>query len=170
MQRIMVIGNAGGGKSTLSRRLAKATGIPHLAIDQIQWQPGWVKTPQADYDTAHAEWISRESWLIDGVGSWPSVMARLQAADTIILVDLPFWRHLWWATKRQVASLFVGRIDGPPGSPMWKVTLRLYHMMFWLHRKMLPGLRQAVWAQHPRARVIVLRRKRDIAAFLAREA
>lgn len=41
MKRIAVIGNAGGGKSTLCRKLSKAKNIPLYPIDRIQWKPGW---------------------------------------------------------------------------------------------------------------------------------
>jgi len=160
----MVIGNAGGGKSTLSRRLAAQMNLPHLAIDQIQWQPGWVKTPESDYDKAHAAWLAQDRWLIDGVGSWPSIQARLNAAEVIIFVDLPFWHHLWWAMKRQVTSLFVGRKDGPNNSPMWKVTFRLVAMMWWLHRHLRPDLIAAIDARRDHARVIVMTSKHGLDA------
>ena len=161
----MIIGNAGGGKSRLARRLACAHDLPCLAIDHIQWQPGWVKTSEAEYDHVHEIWLAQDRWVIDGVGSWASVKARLAMADVIIFVDLPFWRHLWWATKRQVTSLLVGREDGPPGCPMWKVTFRLYRMMWWLHREMRPDLIRAIEAERARARVVVLRRPAELRDF-----
>ena len=41
MQRILVIGSSGTGKSTLARQLAQArAAVIHL--DQEYWQPGWV--------------------------------------------------------------------------------------------------------------------------------
>ena len=41
MSRIVVIGNAGGGKSTLARLLAQRRGLPHIEIDRLLWQEGW---------------------------------------------------------------------------------------------------------------------------------
>jgi adenylate kinase family enzyme len=35
MQRIAVIGNAGGGKSTLARALAIRRGLPYVEIDTL---------------------------------------------------------------------------------------------------------------------------------------
>lgn len=154
MTRVMVIGNAGGGKSTLCRAVCGVHGLPYFAIDTIQWRPNWVRTPEPEFRAAHDRLITQERWLIDGYGPWHSVEARLDACDTVIFVDHPFRTHLWWATKRQVKSLFVGRPDGPEGCPMWPVTLRLFRMMWWLHKEMRPKLVAAIDRRRERLRVI----------------
>ena len=41
MTRVAVIGNAGGGKSTLFRQLSLARPVPYFPVDRIQWRPGW---------------------------------------------------------------------------------------------------------------------------------
>src|SRR5689334_19901031 len=40
MRRVAVFGNAGGGKSTLAKRLAEITGLPFHPLDLIQYKPG----------------------------------------------------------------------------------------------------------------------------------
>ncbi len=165
MTRVMVIGNAGGGKSTMCRAVSSLHGLPYFAVDRIQWQPKWVPTPEPDYTDAHEEILSQERWLIDGYGSWESVARRLETADTIVFVDHPIWVHFWWATKRQVKSVLFGRPDGPEGCPMLPVTFRLYKMMWWLHREMRPKLLEAIEAQRWRARIIHIRSPRELAAF-----
>jgi len=35
MTKVMVVGNAGGGKSTMCRAVCAAHGLPYLAIDRI---------------------------------------------------------------------------------------------------------------------------------------
>jgi len=35
MHRVAVFGNAGGGKSTLSKRLAEMTGLPMVALELL---------------------------------------------------------------------------------------------------------------------------------------
>jgi hypothetical protein len=39
--RIVVIGNAAGGKSTLARHLAHRRGLPLFEVDRLLWQQGW---------------------------------------------------------------------------------------------------------------------------------
>ena len=59
--RIAIVGNAGGGKSTLARGLAKTLELPHLELDRILWRPDWTLAPEADYDRRHTRLILRET-------------------------------------------------------------------------------------------------------------
>ncbi len=167
MTRVMVIGNAGGGKSTMCKVLSTVHALPYYAIDKIQWKPNWVLTPEPEYTDAHEELLSKPRWLIDGFGSWSSIERRLREADTIVFVDHPIWVHYWWATKRQIKSLFFGRPDGPEGCPMFRVTIRLYKMMWWFHKEMHPKLLVAIEARRPHARIIHIRSPRELTEFAA---
>jgi adenylate kinase family enzyme len=162
MTRVAVIGNAGGGKSTLCRRLSAASGLPYFAVDQMQWRPGWKTRPAEEFAVAHGALLERPAWIIDGFGPWPEVEKRLDVADTIIFVDLPLWRHYWWATKRQV----VGRSDGPEGCPMWPMTFQLYRMMWRLDRDVRPELVASIKRRSDTARIFHLRSPEEIEAFL----
>jgi adenylate kinase family enzyme len=42
MQRILVIGSSGTGKSTLARQLASKLALPIIHLDKEYWLPGWV--------------------------------------------------------------------------------------------------------------------------------
>src|SRR5579859_5588543 len=107
MTRVAVIGNAGGGKSTLSRKLGQALGLPVHSIDKIQWRPGWTRAPDEEVRSAHEAILASGRWIIDGWGGWDNMQARFEAADTIIFVDFPIAVHYWWAFKRQVKCLFL---------------------------------------------------------------
>jgi len=41
MARVVTIGNAGRGKSTLARKMAERRGLRHIEIDRLMRQPGW---------------------------------------------------------------------------------------------------------------------------------
>ena len=165
MTRVAVIGNAGGGKSTLCRQLSAARELPYFPVDKMQWRPGWNLVPHHEFAAAHATVLEQPAWIIDGFGPWPEVEKRLDLADTIIFLDHPLWRHYWWATRRQVASLFRGRADGPEGCPMWPVTLRLYRMMWRTHLDVRPRLLAAIEKRRQDKRVFHLRSPRQLAAF-----
>ena len=68
MKRVAIFGNAGGGKSTLARRLAELTGLPLYPIDLIQFRTGGGRIPHQEYLKAHADLILRDAWIIDGFG------------------------------------------------------------------------------------------------------
>lgn len=93
MQRVMVIGPCGAGKSTLARKLHELTGLELLPLDQFYWKPGWTETPKEEWNVKVKELAARPSWIIDGnYGS--SLDIRLAKADTVIFLDYPTFRCL----------------------------------------------------------------------------
>jgi adenylate kinase family enzyme len=66
MKRVAVFGNAGGGKSTLARRLAELTRLPLYTVDLMQFRAGGDAVPHDEYLQAHADVLRREEWIIDG--------------------------------------------------------------------------------------------------------
>jgi adenylate kinase family enzyme len=82
MTRVAVIGNAGGGKSTLCKQLSSARRLPYFAIDKIQWRPGWRPVSDDEFALAHAAMLGRQSWIIDGFGPWEEIEKRFDLADT----------------------------------------------------------------------------------------
>jgi adenylate kinase family enzyme len=141
MRRIAIIGNAGGGKSTLGRRLSAGLDLPYCSVDQIQWLPGWVAAPEAEAETKLDQVAAGERWIIDGWGPWPSIEHRLTAADTIIYVDLPVWMHFWLSAERQIAAARgIERSDPIEGCEQLDVTRRLFEMIWRVHTELKPQL------------------------------
>src|SRR5690242_17103800 len=103
MTRVVIIGNAGGGKSTLARKLAVRRGLPYVEIDAVLWLPGWRTASDDVFDAEHARIIADDRWVIDGLGRRASIPSRLARADEIIFIDMPLWMHFWLAAERQIA-------------------------------------------------------------------
>jgi adenylate kinase family enzyme len=106
VQRISVVGSSGAGKSTLARHLAARLGLPHLELDSIYHQPGWVPLDAGEFAARVAAAVAADRWVIDGNYSAvrPLIWAR---ADTVVWLDLPrrtVMRRLAWRTLRRVAS------------------------------------------------------------------
>ena len=64
MKKVAVFGNAGGGKSTLAKRLAELTHIPLYPLDMIHVSNGGGAVPHGEYLKAHAELLQRDAWII----------------------------------------------------------------------------------------------------------
>ncbi|MEM7206406.1 MAG: flagellar protein FlaR [Pseudomonadota bacterium] len=140
MTRVAILGNAGGGKTTLCKSLSAAKSLPVYQLDKLQWNPGWVATPTDVFHAKHDELIAKDRWIIDGVATIEFISARLEAADTIIFVDHPLWVHYWWAAKRQFMCLFRPRPDFNPGCPMLPKTWQLIKMIWHIHKYLRPTL------------------------------
>lgn len=99
MQRVLVIGSPGAGKSTLSHALAARTGLPLHHLDKLFWLPGWVERDREEGRAELAEVLAGERWIIDGnYGS--TLPMRLSRADTVVWLDYPTWLCLGRAFKR----------------------------------------------------------------------
>jgi len=166
-RKVAVFGNAGGGKSTLARKLAALTGLPLFPLDMIQYRASG-PVPHEEYLKAHAELLKREAWIIDGFGDRKSAWERFAAADTLIHVDLSVLRHFAWITKRLVKGLFVTPEGWPEGSPMISSTLSSYRVLRSCNRYLTPRYRELVAQASATKRVHHLTSPAAIAAFLAK--
>ena len=144
MKKVAVFGNAGGGKSTLARRLAELTGLPLYVIDMMQFRAGGAKVPHDEFLQAHAELLRRDRWVIDGFGDLATAWERFAAADTLIYVDLPLLTHYRWVTKRFIKGLFANPKGWPENSPLWSSTLSSYRVIPLCHNRLTPQYRQLV--------------------------
>lgn len=101
MKRVIIIGSSGSGKSTLARQLGAKLELPVIHLDRHYWHPGWVGTPNAEWQTRVAQLIQRDSWIMDG-NYRSTLRMRLEAADTVVFLDLPPWICALRAIKRRI--------------------------------------------------------------------
>jgi adenylate kinase family enzyme len=142
MPRILVIGNAGGGKSVLARKIAARRRLPYFEIDAIVWKPGWEMTPQAAYENEHAKLIARDAWVLDGLGRLGSMPQRFARASEIVLVDMPIWMHYWLAAERQF-QWARGTLEHPiAGIAEAPGTREMFQALFETDRDMMPTIRR----------------------------
>jgi adenylate kinase family enzyme len=90
MKKIAVFGKPGSGKSTLSRDLASATGIQLHQLDSILYKKNGEQIDRKAFVEAHENILSSARWIIDGLGPMALFNKRLEAADTLIYIDLPY--------------------------------------------------------------------------------
>ena len=89
MERVMIIGCGGAGKSTLARKLGEKTGLPVVHLDQIWWAPGnWQHIEKPEFDEKLALELEKPRWVLDGNFN-RTIEARLEVCDTVIYLDYP---------------------------------------------------------------------------------
>jgi len=174
MKKVAVFGNAGGGKSALSRRLAEITGLTLYTLDIIQFRGGRYRAEEKDggkiaddeYLTIHHDILTRDQWIVDGYGSLSSTWERLSVADTLVYIDLPIHAHYWGVTKRFATGLFQNPKGWPENSPVWESTLDGYQVVWRCHRHLTPRYRQFVAGASSSKRVHHLTSRTAMKAFL----
>lgn len=65
--KIILLGNAGSGKTSLARKLIGTSGIAHLSLDEIAWDPGVRRKPKAESVRLLREFVDRHpQWVMEG--------------------------------------------------------------------------------------------------------
>lgn len=88
--RVLVIGVAGAGKSTFSRALSLRTGLPLIPLDVYDWKPGWTKPSEQEWRDRQRDLLAGPAWIADG-NDPESLDLRLERADTVVLLETPWW-------------------------------------------------------------------------------
>jgi adenylate kinase family enzyme len=148
---VVILGRGGAGKSTLARELGAVTSLPVTELDTLFWQAGLTATDPGQWKACQAELVRRKSWILDGdLGPYDTALdARLQAADTVIVLNFSFLRCAWRTVLR-----------GRERAGYWR--------WLWTYRRQsLPGILAATRRIAPQAELYVLRHPRMARRLLA---
>jgi adenylate kinase family enzyme len=165
MKKVAVFGNAGGGKSTLSKRLSEITGLPLHALDKVKYQLGGIEVSQEDYQRTHENILAADRWIIDGFGCMETLWLRLNEADTLVFVDLPLHVHFWWVTKRFITGFFKPPEVWPEKSSILKGSLSSYRVLWLCYKYLTPKYRKYVEQAQSTKSVYHIRSPEQISQF-----
>lgn len=109
MQRIIVTGSTGSGKTTLAMKLAQQLQIPGIDLDDLYWGPNWTPVPLEEFRAQTDQATGRPYWSISGNYRivrdlvWPR-------ADTLIWLDYAFPLVFYRLMKRTVGRIVTGEL------------------------------------------------------------
>jgi adenylate kinase family enzyme len=116
VERILVLGHCGAGKSTLAVQLGEMLDLPVIHLDQLSWRPGWQEEDRAVFADRLRAAAAGERWIIEGnYTSWLDL--RLPRAQAAVWLDYPLWLCLWRIVRRVRAWRGRVRPDMAPGCP-----------------------------------------------------
>jgi adenylate kinase family enzyme len=153
--RIVLLGCAGAGKSTLATRLAAETGAPLICLDAI-WQAGWGPPEVPAFRAALAELHAGDAWISDGNFALATFDIRLPRADLIVWLEPPRWQCALRAVRRVVR----------PGEPHRLAKLpEVLRFICGFDRINRPRIEAERLKHGPDVRVVRLRTLSEIGAF-----
>jgi adenylate kinase family enzyme len=117
MQRIIVVGSQGSGKTRLSLALGRKLGLPVIHLDALYWRPGWKPSEITDFRARVAVAIAGEGWIVDGSFSGLCLDLTVARADLFISIERSRWLCVWRVLWRSAFQRSGRRTDLPEGCP-----------------------------------------------------
>ena len=99
MNKAIVIGCPGSGKTTFAEKLQKSLGLPLYHLDAIWHKSDKTHIPREEFDQRVSEIFATDQWIIDG-NYKRTIEVRLKNCDTVFLFDLPTEVCLQGVTER----------------------------------------------------------------------
>lgn len=116
MQKVLIIGCGGAGKSTLARKMGEKTGLPVVHLDKLFWHPGWVESKKDEIDEKIYFELEKPQWIMDGNYN-RTLPERLKHCDTVIYLDFSRLACLLGVCKRVLTTYGTVRPDMADGCP-----------------------------------------------------
>ena len=161
MEKVLVIGCPGSGKSTFSRALNKITGIPLFYLDMIWHKPDKTTCSREVFDQRLGEILRGERWIIDGNYA-RTLPLRLADCDTVFWLDYPLETCIEGIRARK----------GKPRADMpWIEMEEDEEFMEFVRNFPLSGRReiQRLLKEYPEKYIVVFHSREESEAFLARQ-
>jgi adenylate kinase family enzyme len=163
VDRIAIIGCGGSGKSHLSRSLGILLGITPVHLDGLYYDQDWKPLDREQFAALLRDLVSAPGWIIDGNYA-SSLPIRLQAADTVIFLDLSGRTCLWGIAQRRFRHRGgqhkdIGVYD--------RITWNFVRYILGYRRQMAPRVRKLIADHAGNAEVFVLRSRRAARDYLA---
>lgn len=164
MKKIAIIGSGGSGKSTLAKHLGETLHMNVYHLDALFWKPNWVETPKEEQRRVQYELVKKEGWIFDGNYSG-TMDIRLQAADTIIFLDIPRMICMFRAVKSVLQYRNQTKSDMGEGCEE-RFSLQFLQWIWGYPKTKKPGILQKLEKLSREKEIIIFRSSREVREFL----
>jgi len=163
--RILVMGCSGGGKSTLSLKIAARFGLAYVSIDRdVLWLPGWVQRGRDEQRAIIVSKVQDERWIMDGTN--PSTFdVRLPRTDFVIWVRMPRLLCIWGAVSRWIKWMGRTRPEMAPGC-IEKVDWEFLRFIWTFEEKFAPLVLAGLARHGPDVPVLQLKSRGEMRRLL----
>lgn len=165
LNRIMIMGCSGSGKSILSTRLSEILSLPVIHLDKHYWRPDWVSTPDEDWHKIVQELTMEDKWIIDGNYSG-TMDIRVKRADLIIYLDMPRWLCLYRVIKRRIMYNKKTRPDMHEGCPE-KIDLEFLQWVWNFRSKNRKNIIEKLEQVKKEKEIIIVNRPKQVDAIIS---
>ncbi|MCO4781742.1 MAG: hypothetical protein KC646_05410 [Candidatus Cloacimonetes bacterium] len=165
MNKILMLGCSGGGKSTISNQLFNILNIPVLHLDIFYWKENWVATQTDEWREIVKDLLKKDQWIMDGTFS-STFDLRFPEADLIVVLKRPRLLCLYRAITRLLKYDKVKRrLDMAQGCEE-KFDLDFYKYIWNFNKVHYPRIETAINQYECHDKLVLLETQKDIDLFL----
>lgn len=163
MERVLIIGGNGSGKTTFARDLAEKTGLPLVHLDSLYWKENWESVGREVFDARLEVELNKPQWILDGNMN-RTLPHRLKYCDTVFYLDFSSISCLVGVISRTIKYYGKTRPDMGKNCPE-RIDFSFYKEAFLYnskHRKKYHKMME----ENPQIQWIVLKNRRQVKRYL----
>lgn len=162
VERVLIAGCTGAGKTTLAKVLSRRLGLPRHELDALRHGPSWTPRPEFEADveafSATPRWVTEDQYhSVIGDRLW-------QRADTVIWLDLPRRTVMTRVVRRSVVRAVTREELWHGNRESWRSWLDPEHPIRWAWSQLEPKRALVVdyARRNPHVRVVRCTSPRDV--------
>ncbi len=165
MNKILIIGNVGAGKTTFAYEISEKLALPVVHLDKLYWCGHWQHRSREEFDELLQAELDKPRWIIDGNYN-RTLPHRLGYCDTVFFFDFSPLCCLWGITKRVLKSYGKTREDMGGFCPEYfdKKKVELCKNLFKYNKNNRSRYYEMLGKSEKR--VIVFKNRKDVKKFL----
>ena len=168
VNRVMVIGVSGGGKTTLALKISERFDLAYQSLDRdARWLPGWRKRDRQEQRDIIAGLVAAPRWVMDGSGA-STFDLRLPRTELIIWMRPPRHRALMALAGRVWRNYGTVRVAMAEGCPEPVPDLDFLSYIWQFEHKHAPLFVKQIDTYAPEVPVVTLRTRDEAARLLGK--
>jgi adenylate kinase family enzyme len=166
VNRILIIGSYGSGKSTFAKKMHELLKIELIHLDRYFFKQNWVPTSNEEKIIIIKQLVIKEKWIMDGF--YPQTFdIRYEYADTVIFLDLPRFLCMWNVLVRLLKTKVTKkRIDGIKHNIYDKFDINFYLRIWTFNRKIKTNFLEKITTKGTDKNIFILKGYKQYKSFL----
>lgn len=165
MNRILIVGSGGAGKTTLALQLASLLSLEVIHLDQHFWNSGWQESTPEEWNAKVQNLIAKDRWVMDGNYSG-TLEIRAGRSDTIIFLDFSTRTCLWGILRRRLQYHGRTRPSMPTNCPE-RLNLEFFHYVWNYRRSRRPAMLERLKRyEAAKKKVLIFRNRREVSEWI----